>query len=75
LLDAALAGCGIAYLPTWLIAQELASGRLECLLSKDFVETAPVHAIWPATRTLAPKIRIVVDELVRRFSPPSWEAM
>jgi DNA-binding transcriptional LysR family regulator len=75
LLDAALAGCGIAYLPTWIIAKELASGRLECLLSKDFVETAPVHAIWPATRTLAPKIRIVVDELVRRFSPPSWEAM
>jgi len=73
ILDAAFAGCGFAYLPTWIIANELASGRLERLLSSDSVETGPVHAIWPATRTLAPKIRIVVDELVRRFSPPLWE--
>ena len=72
-LDAALAGCGITYLPTWLIANELTSGRLERMLSPDLVETGPVHAIWPATRTLAPKSRIVVDELVRQFSPPSWE--
>jgi DNA-binding transcriptional LysR family regulator len=73
MLDAALKGCGITYLPTWLMADELASGRLERTLSADLVEGAPVHAIWPATRTLAPKIRFVVDELVRRFSPPSWE--
>ena len=75
MLDAALAGCGVTYLPTWLMANGLASGRLERLLSPDLVETATIHAIWPATRTLAPKIRIVVDELVRRFSPPSWEAI
>jgi DNA-binding transcriptional LysR family regulator len=73
MLDAALAGCGVTYLPTWLIANELVSGQLERLLSHDLAETASIHAIWPATRTLAPKIRIVVDELVRRFSPPSWE--
>jgi DNA-binding transcriptional LysR family regulator len=73
MLDAALAGCGITYLPTWLIANELSSGRLERLLSPDSVEGRPVHAIWPATRTLAPKVRFVVDELVRRFSSPSWE--
>lgn len=74
LLDAALAGCGIAYLPTWLVADELVSGRLERLLSPELVEAGPVHAIWPATRTLAPKIRIVVDELVHRFSSPAWKA-
>jgi DNA-binding transcriptional LysR family regulator len=48
MLDAALAGCGITYLPTWLVANELASGRLECLLSHDLVETTPIHAIWYA---------------------------
>lgn len=73
MLDAALAGCGITYLPSWLMADELASGRLERVLSPDLVDGAPIHAIWPATRTLAPKIRFVVDELVQRFSPPSWE--
>jgi DNA-binding transcriptional LysR family regulator len=73
LLDAVLAGCGIAHLPTWIIASELASGRLERLLSPDLVESGSVYAVWPAARTLAPKVRIVVDELVQRFSPPAWE--
>jgi DNA-binding transcriptional LysR family regulator len=73
MLDAALRGCGITYLPTWLMADELTNGRLERVLSQDLVEGAPIHALWPATRTLAPKIRFVVDELVQRFSPPSWE--
>jgi DNA-binding transcriptional LysR family regulator len=71
MLDAALKGCGISYLPTWLTADELASGRLERVLSPDVVEGAPIHAIWPATRMLAPKIRFVVDELVQQFSPSS----
>lgn len=74
MLDAVLGGCGIAFLPTWLIAEALASGRLERVLSLDLVETAPIHAIWPTTRTLAPKIRFTVDELVDRFSPPAWES-
>ncbi|SJM36040.1 LysR substrate-binding domain-containing protein [Mesorhizobium delmotii] len=73
MLDPVLEGCGIAFLPTWLIAKALASGDLECVLSVHLVETAPIHAIWPTTRTLAPKIRFTVDELVERFSPPAWE--
>jgi DNA-binding transcriptional LysR family regulator len=73
MLDAVLGGCGIAFLPTWLTAEALASGRLERILSPDLVETAPIHAIWPTTRTLAPKIRFTVDELVKHFSPPKWE--
>lgn len=73
MLDAALGGHGIAFLPTWLIADALASGQLERVLASELVDTAPIHAIWPATRTLAPKIRSVIDELVDRFSPPPWD--
>ena len=74
MLDAALAGCGIAFLPTWLAADCLKSGELEMVLSDCLVENVAVHAIWPVTRNLAPKIRVVVDALVERFSSPPWDA-
>jgi DNA-binding transcriptional LysR family regulator len=74
LLDAVLAGCGIAFLPTWLIGDALKRGELVPVISDVPVETAAIHAIWPTTRTLAPKIRVVVDTLVERFASPPWEA-
>lgn len=75
ILDAALAGHGLAYLPTWLMGEELKRGALEMVLSESAVEEFDVYALWPRTRDLAPKIRVVVDELVSRFSPvPPWDA-
>ena len=73
ILDAALAGCGITYLPTWLMADSVRRGALELLLSPELVENAVVHALWSKTRNLAPKIRIVVDELVARLAAPPWD--
>jgi DNA-binding transcriptional LysR family regulator len=35
------------------------------------VENIVVHAVWPVTRALAPKVRVVVDALVEHFSAPS----
>jgi len=73
-LDAALAGQGLAYLPTWLMGAALARGELEMVLSDSAVDDIPVHALWPKTRDLAPKIRVVVDDLLRHFSPvPPWD--
>jgi len=74
-LDAALAGHGLAYLPTWLIGEELKQGALEMVLSESAIEEFDVYALWPRTRDLAPKIRVVVDELLHRFQPPPWDAV
>jgi DNA-binding transcriptional LysR family regulator len=74
ILDAALAGHGLAYLPTWLMAEPLARGELELVLPETALETPAIHALWPRARDLAPKVRVVVDELVRRLSPtPPWD--
>ncbi|RWD07492.1 MAG: LysR family transcriptional regulator [Mesorhizobium sp.] len=73
MLDAALAGCGITFLPTWLNADSLSSGELETVLSDCLIENIVVHAIWPVTRNLAPKVRVVVDALVEHFSSPPWD--
>lgn len=74
LLDAVLSGCGISWLPTWLTAEYLASGALKPVLGGRLVDTTPVNAIWPKTRDLIPRVRVVVDELIRRFASPPWDA-
>jgi DNA-binding transcriptional LysR family regulator len=73
LLDAVLAGCGISWLPTWLSAEHLRIGALEPVLGGRLVDTTPVNALWPKTRDLIPRVRVVVDELVRRFASPPWD--
>jgi DNA-binding transcriptional LysR family regulator len=66
---AVLDGLGIGQFPTWLVADELRSGTLQAVLAPQGVEDSSIHALWPATRDLAPKIRAVVDELLRAFTP------
>ncbi len=74
ILDAALAGQGLALLSTWLIADDLRAGRLVALLPEFATRGFQIHALWPRTRHLTPKVRVVVDELVARFLPRApWD--
>jgi len=68
-----LAGCGISFLPTWLVADALRQGALEIVLPDCRMENMVAHAVWPMTRSLAPKIRVVVDTLVERLKSPPWD--
>jgi len=72
-LDAVLAGCGIAYMPTWLMADDLKAGRLELVFPHLLAETTSAHAVWAKARNPAPKIRAVIDALVEGFSAPVWD--
>lgn len=71
---AALAGLGIAILPTFLCGEALASGRLERLdLNLHAAETG-VFAVYPQNRHLSSKVRTFVDFLAARFGPtPYWD--
>jgi DNA-binding transcriptional LysR family regulator len=74
LRDAALAGLGLAYLSTWLAADGLRTGRLECVLTPESIDDMPIYVLWPRSRDLAPKVRVAVDALVKAFLPiPPWE--
>ena len=73
ILDAVLAGCGISWLPTWLVAEHVRSGALRVVLSPAPVENLAVHALWPLTRSLAPRVRVAVDALVAHFAVPDWD--
>ncbi|MDS0856224.1 LysR family transcriptional regulator [Burkholderia pseudomultivorans] len=67
LLDACIAGCGLAQLPGWLAADSVASGKLREVLPQ-LSTTMPIHVIWQRTRHLQPKVQAVVDELERLAS-------
>lgn len=70
-------GQGVTILPTWLIGQDLAEGRLETVLNDYAVSPTAldtsIYAIFPYNRHLSPKVRAFVDALVDRFTPvPPW---
>lgn len=71
---ATLAGLGIARLSTYLIAQDLAAGRLVRLLPDYTHSDSAIYAIYPERRNLAPKIRTFLDFLTAHFGKiPPWE--
>jgi DNA-binding transcriptional LysR family regulator len=70
--NAALEGIGIALLPTWLVADELSTGRIRRILPEyDLTPTgfdAGLYAVFPRTPQMAPKMRAFLDFLVETFS-------
>jgi DNA-binding transcriptional LysR family regulator len=64
---AAVAGAGIALLPTWLIRDELASGALQRILKDAQASRRPISLVYPSRRFLAPRTRAVIDFLVAEF--------
>lgn len=61
--DAAIAGHGLARLPTWLAAAWVASGQLLPLAAAPPSLHATVHAVWPHARHLPLRTRLAVDTL------------
>lgn len=65
--DAAIAGLGIAYLPEFLIASDLASGRLCQVLPEVEIEERKIVAMYPTKRFLEPRVRHFIDLLVQEL--------
>lgn len=74
LLQAALAGAGIVYLPVFVVAEDLRAGRLVPLLvdhTRD--REAGLWAVYPANRHLSPKVRAFIDYMVAVLGDgPDW---
>ncbi|MFD4838939.1 LysR family transcriptional regulator [Achromobacter sp. NPDC058515] len=68
LRDAALAGGGIVQLGAFLVGDDLRAGRLLPVLESAAPAGAPVCAVYPHRRHLAPKVRVLIDEIAGRWS-------
>ncbi|WP_203299214.1 LysR family transcriptional regulator [Marinobacter sediminum] len=64
LLDAALKGIGIVQLPDYYVQTALDSGQLLPLLTDYREDDDGIWAVYPQTRHLSPKVRMLLDFLV-----------
>jgi DNA-binding transcriptional LysR family regulator len=63
----ALAGSGIALKSIWDVGDDLAAGRLLRVLPHHAMAAAPLHAVYPHQRNLAPRVRVFVGYLKERL--------
>ncbi len=64
LRDAAVAGLGIAFLPEFLVAGQIAAGDLQEVLPDLDFGAARIVALYPGRRLLEPRVRRFIDLLV-----------
>jgi DNA-binding transcriptional LysR family regulator len=70
----AIAGGGIILCPTFIVGEDLRSGRLVRLLPDYPPPEQALHALYPPGRHLSAKVRSFVDFLVARFGgEPEWD--
>jgi DNA-binding transcriptional LysR family regulator len=74
-----LDGTGLMLMPTWLIGEDIRSGRLQAILTEFQVqpqsETNPgIYALYLSNRRHSLRVKAFIDFLIKRFgSPPYWE--
>jgi DNA-binding transcriptional LysR family regulator len=69
LRQAAVAGLGIAMLPSYTVAAELKAKRLVALLTKYALHQSGIYAVYLPNRHLSPKTRVFIDFLLERLKP------
>jgi len=75
LLNAAVKGMGIAYLPSFLYHDAMAQGLVEDVIPELPMTTLGIYAVYPPGRFTQPKVRAFIDFLVERFAnkgPDIW---
>lgn len=63
LVGAVEAGLGVAQLATWLVARQIAEGRLVAMLPQLTTQGLPLHIVWQRSRAHAPKVQALIAHL------------
>jgi DNA-binding transcriptional LysR family regulator len=72
LRSGALAGMGLAVLPTFMIAGDLAAGRLRPVIDSFVPARLGIYAAYPEGRRVPGKTRAFADLLAAHFRTPRW---
>ncbi len=72
--EAAIAGYGIAVLPTFIIHRAVLAGHLQVVLSEYEPPPIALYAVHASARHLPSRTRAFIDMLVARFGgTPYWD--
>ncbi|MFJ1302320.1 LysR family transcriptional regulator [Pseudomonadota bacterium AL_CKDN230030165-1A_HGKHYDSX7] len=74
LMRAALGGAGIALLPTYLAAPEVAAGRLRAILPECEPQVLGIHGVYASRRQMPLILRAMLDFLVERLGSAPWDS-
>lgn len=66
MLQACLAGAGIAQFPESMVNSHIDEGRLVAVMPDHMPVPVELNVVWPRTRHLIPKVRLIVDELLSK---------
>lgn len=72
LLQATLAGGGVALQPTYLANPHLRDGSLQAVLPDWKLLDMAIYALYPSRKHLSPAVRAFLDFLVERFAKIPW---
>ncbi|WP_233496858.1 LysR family transcriptional regulator [Dyella sp. AtDHG13] len=61
---AAIAGFGLARMPSWLLARYVKTGELVTVKGRCSQAPQDIHVVWPTTRYMPSKTRFAIDALV-----------
>lgn len=75
LREAALEGLGVARLPRYLVADDLRGGRLAQVLPGWTTAPRKVHALHPAGRRLAARVRVFLDHVAQALRATDLDTM
>lgn len=74
LWQAARGGLGIAFLPTFIVGQDLQQGILRAVLTEYMPVERSIYAIYLPNRHLSPKVRAFIDFFLALYAPsPYWD--
>ena len=66
MIQACLAGVGIAQFPESMVNSHIAAGNLISVMADHAPIPVELNVIWPRTRHLIPRVRLIVDELLKK---------
>lgn len=73
--EAALSGCGITLLPTFIVGESIKSGKLEVILEEFEQKDFDIYIVYQYARHLPVKIRTLIDHLASHFQERSFKKL
>jgi len=70
--EAALSGLGITIQPSFIVGDDLLSGKLVEILPDWPTEERGIYAVYPTRQHLSGKVRALLDYLAEKFKNASW---
>lgn len=74
LKQAACDGLGVVYVPSFIVGDEIRSGKLVRLMpGVQPVNERNIYALYPHNRYMSTKVRLFSDAVAQAFTTPYWE--